>query len=254
MQGSGGLIEAAVLINEVSQLRKLTLMHADLVATAKSKYRTSDQKYQRINALELINQKASRDRLVRSKHNVSNAGVPLEEFDQRMKRRIHIIPHSDDLEVREEIIKAAIPGKSRTVYEELFENVIGFLPKDDIQEGDWLLCFESEKDAPHPKKSGAIEWMYVDYVVPNGSSSTPYTKVALQSRERKHWEAPFVLSKNVKVALRTVAIEPKYKPLYDVNVKRWNLRDADALVPDFLRELQRAVAMLGRKRTSNRSS
>jgi len=242
LQGDGGLIEAGVALNDHAHLLQLKAMYDDLVSQAQSRYPTAARKYQLINALETMNQKASLGGFVRKKKGASETGMPLAEFDPLSRPRMHVVAYEDDLDLREDNIRKAIPSKTEATYEALFGDVMGFPSKDDIREGDWILCFEADLAMMRPKRKGAIEWMYVDYVVPNGSTTKPFTKVALQQRPRKAWEAPFLLTSEVKEALVSLVAKPGYEPLYYGGLKKPGLKEADALVPSFLKELKKAVS------------
>lgn len=250
LQGHGGLIESGVVISGRTQLQQLEVFLEALMKQAHDRYRTPGEKYKKLNKLEALNRKGSLGGILKGKGKSPTnwKGVRADEFDINARPRIHVYPHDTELNVIPGKIRQAIPGKSKKEYDHLFDNIMGFLPKDEIQIGDWILCIESIFDVPQPKPkpNGAIEWMYVDYVVKRGSSSAPYTTVAIEERVSKAWEAPFLLDRQTKKAIRTAMTEPRFARLYDNKSKKGGLKAIDALTKPFIQSVQQIYA--GRNR------
>lgn len=238
LQGEGGLTEAGVLVSGQAELRQLKSFYERIVVDAKKSYDTPRKKYKKLNDLEILNQKSSLGRLLKLKE-THWKGVHINQFDVSEKRRIHICPYEPDLTIIKSKIQQAIPGRTQATYKSMYEDIMGFLPKDDVRVGDWLLCIESDLKAMHAKPKGDISWMYVDHVVPGASSTTPYTTVAIQERARKAWETPFLLDAGVQKAIRSIAPEQQFAPLYDNKAKKAGLKVADTLTMPFIRAIQK---------------
>lgn len=238
LQGDGGLIEAGVVVSDQEHVRQLKGFYQSLVDEAESRYDTPGKKYEQLNNLEALNQRASLGRLLKGKTSTKWKGVPVATFDTGANRRIHVCPYESDLKIKKPVIKKSIPGKTQATYEVLYDNVMGFLAKDDIREGDWILCIEVDLQKMVAKPNGELEWMYVDYVVEEASTSKPYTTVAIQERARKSWEVPFRLDAATKRAIRAVIEDPRYEALYDKKAKKLGLQFADRLTRRFIRDVQ----------------
>jgi hypothetical protein len=238
LQGDSGLIEAGVVVSDQAHVRQLKRFYQSLVDEAESRYDTPGKKYKQLNDLEALNQRASLGRLLKGRSLAKWKGVPVATFDTRARRRIHVCPYEFDLKIKKSVIRKSIPGKTQAAYEALYEDVMGFLAKDDIREGDWILCIEVDLQEMVAKPKGELEWMYVDYVVEEASTSKPYTTVAIQERVRNPWEVPFRLDAATKRAIRAMIEDPRYEALYDNKAKKAGLKCADQLTRPFIRDVQ----------------
>jgi hypothetical protein len=247
LQGDGGLIEAAVSIQDPDQRQALKAFHAELVAEAQERYPSAAAKHKQLKKLELDTRRARAVGLLSSGGFGRRKPIPFSKFDLDGQRRIHIVSYMDTVEADSENIRAWLPGRTDEEYVVLEENIVGFLPGDEVVPGDWLLCFEMKGGAKNPRVKGSFEWMFVDEVVPKGTTDDVYTKAALQGHALKAWEAPFDLDARFQASFSELIKEKQYCVFFDPIDRPWDLAVSDAKVPQFLAELQEVLTSSKRR-------
>lgn len=83
--------------------------------------------------------------------------------------------------------------------------------KERIEEGDWLLCYELNKNhGSYKYKGGDISWLYVHHIVQNETLQAGYPNLAIEL-EKTLPSAPFRISNPFKKAFATVINREEYK-------------------------------------------
>jgi hypothetical protein len=246
LQGSGGLIEAAVAMNvqeHAEQLRDLKNMHDRLVKRARTDYPTEAAKRKQLQWLTEIQHQASLIEgfppLGTSRAKLKSSGIRLEDYDPKWKReRIHIIGFDRELNQKQEEIAEQLPLETNCVQEHAFANYTSIDEQDDVRVGDWVLQWRTKKDTWEPRVNGWIDWIYVDFILPAVSTDEGCERVAREGRRRRADEVPFVIDDPLRQAFRRLIVQKVGEGLCPED---FTVAKTDKAVPRFLRALQREL-------------
>ena len=206
-----GLWETAVEIDDnesVQQLKELLMRYKK---EAKSLYPTETKKFKKLEEMHYSWNKASRFGHV-NRANTQEKSPDILKYNSKLDR-IHVAWHDEGgAEYDPETIAIAIPESKPYLPDDFFADSMPFLEDDnEVQQGDWLLCWQSKPSDGLPDKRTKISWLFVDDVISGGyRENGSYTKIAAQRESREHVPEPFKLDDDVKDALHKALSDDKF--------------------------------------------
>lgn len=229
-----GSYEAAVLIDEADKIKELDIQYEKYKVLAKRNYPSKNSKLIKIKEMS-----AERRAAIRSGYIVPESQEKISDFEMTEYDRIHICPYVvEKFEVDEGKFHKLVPEAGEEAFDEYFSGgTLNFLETDDINEGDWVLCWHSNSKG-YPVKNAAMEWMYVSKVVNKLGKDAPYTKVAGQIGKNPRGSEPFCLDKPTRMIIKEVLLSKKYPELLFTDPEKWKLKPADKVTPDFIKTIQ----------------
>lgn len=250
LQGEGGLVEAAVSMNSQDHARQcaaLKALHGKLVARAKKQYPDERAKRDRLEWLQQVQHRSS---LIPGFPSIGahlgkkqSQGRELNDFKPALRReRIHIAGWSYEMHHNEGALREQLINESARSQRHAFKNYISLGKKDDVRQGDWVLCWKSREDLWEPMAGGAIYWLYVDRVLASTTGNEdddPY--VAHEFRPMRKDEVPFLLTPPVKKAIRALLKSGQFLAHCRMDAG-FKMKAADREVPAFISALKQAVA------------
>lgn len=227
--------EAAVLITDSAQILSLQATMARYIALARRQYPTKDSKNARLKKLREEHKRASKIRHPKRKPIKT---PKIADYDIRNVRegrdRIHVAwgqPY--EVTYNKKAIYESTPDARDQDLDDYFGDLLIFHEDDNIYPGDWILYWCCNNDGL-PRKNGEISWIFVDAVIPRGVKDDNYTKIAVQLNDRKPPSSPFDLDDHTKQAIRSCLVAREFAPLRSEDDTTWYLKQADAVVPEFL--------------------
>lgn len=135
--------------------------------------------------------------------------------------RIHISWYQPiDLKYDTKAIGAIIPDAHGVSPDHYFSDAMTFLEDDDIQVGDWILCWPTKNNGL-PRDNGKLSWMQVHHVVPHGVSDD-YSKLAGQAADREKGTPPFHLDGFTTKLIRDALASRRFPEFISQNDDRWS--------------------------------
>ncbi len=249
LQGSRGLVEAAVAINPAHEAQAhadLKLMHERIEAKARKRYKTEDAKWAQVKdlekQLERLNRANGKALLRPTEKHIT--GTPLSVFTYApQQQHIHIIGWCEELAQDSQKVKQGMLDQSSERIAYALEHYVGVRNHDPLNVDDWVLFWETTADGLEPKPRGAIEWMRIDYVLHDTSKSKIWRKIGYEVYAREPHQMPFALDGAAKKAFRKLLRSGMFDEMYlATDAKGWSLERADAKVEQFLDVLKSIAA------------
>jgi len=262
LQGSGGLIEAAVAMNSMehpNQLKRLKAWHRVLMELAGNSYPTVQSKRKQLKWLEWVQHQAS---MIDGYPNQGNPqtkaqkkGRDIADYDLDFKQEdIHILGWSYTMDHDEKQLRSQArqknPRMSSKALDDTLENAQKYYISLDkhqhriVQQGQWVLMWKAKEDNWEPRGNGDVDWLHVDCILKTTSKdedADPH--VAHEFRRMRKDEVPFVLTKSVKQAIRELLASGKFPELSPKDPRAAiSLKIADKQVPAFIEALKKRVA------------
>jgi len=257
LQGSGGLIEAAVAMNSKEhpkQLKQLQAWHGALVNQAKKSYPTEQAKRGQLKWLARIQRQAS---MIDGYPNQGNPqakeqrkGRDIADYDWNLKQEdIHILGWSYTIEHDAEQLGAQANQKNLRMSRKALEHAQKYYisldqhQHDIVRKGHWVLTWQADAEMK-PLDEGDVDWLYVDDIFETTSKdedADPY--VAHEFCRMRKDEFPFLLTKSVKKAIRELLASGKFPELSPLDPNAAiSLKNADKRVSAFIEALKKRVA------------
>lgn len=231
-----GRLEAAVLLADEDARQRLAAQLEDYKAAARKLYPTKRAKIACLKELKQKFDKAQWHGLAGVETNSPSIGL----YDSELYR-IHIAWYGSSGDpYNKNTIGNAIPEAKRDP-DDYFEYTLQFLEEDDVQPGDWILCWRRNSDGM-PRKGGDVSWLCVHDVVSKGFDVDDYSKLVgeAKSRFRKRPMPPFTLDEPTKLLIRETLTAGKFPALLSRDSSVWRLGPADAVTPSFISALKSA--------------
>jgi hypothetical protein len=239
-----GLFEAAVELVDIDVMNQLLMQIEHYKEIARKEYPTLKKKIARLKTLKKQCDEAQWFGLMNS---VGHKAPSVENYESVLDR-IHVVwCGSEEADFNEKLIHDAVPDCRDP--DEYFLYTLQFHEDDDVQPGDWLLCWDCD-DRGLPKKSGDVSWMQVHHVIPNGFAAKDYSKLVGQTKRklRRPLEPPFKLDDSTKTLIRKTLSSRDFPELLSLDEAIWHLGPADKVTPAFIDALKKASRPGTRKR------
>lgn len=247
--GDGGLLEAGMTVDDAQELKRLNECYANYRRKAKQLYPTPAHKEAKLKALWAQWNRAIANGFIRD----DGEAKDLKSY-KIGAHRIHVAWwQPDNTGFNSNRVLSQIHDDNPSTIEKTvdldryFRGTLRFLEKDDVKFGDWILMWICNKDGA-PRRGGSIEWLYVHHVIHQGVSfqnedPDEYTMLVGESSVWKRPQYPFALTASVKRAFRAALSSGAFPALLYTGKDglSWELAPADAVVPRFLRRVQRGV-------------
>lgn len=230
--------ETAVLITDEKQILVLHATIARYIDFARRDYPNARAKRDRLAKLYLEHKNAPKShgpkRRSRKTPNIGNYDVDAGQH------RIHVAwGQPDNITFNKEAVYNSEPAAKNQNLDAYFGSCLLFHENDDIRKGDWILYWHNTNKGM-PRRNGEISWIFVDAVIAYGVKDDKYTKLAGEIKARDAHPEPFLLDDRTKNRIRTCLTFGQFAALRsEDDNKIWYLNDADKVVPDFLRCIQR---------------
>lgn len=150
--------------------------------------------------------------------------------------RVHVAWYQQEDNVRyntERVHKSEPATRNAKDLDDYFPDLMYFHKSDDIRPGDWILSWHCRNNGL-PRKDGAVEWMFVHTVIPNGIQDDTYTKLVATVCGAPIPLDPFALTQPVKARIRDCLESKSFPTLLSTDDETWLLKPADAAVQAFL--------------------
>lgn len=232
-----GNLELVALVDDRDSVAELSKIYEEYKSDAIKLYSTEKAKLDRLSRLKKQTREArTQDFLDDVRCSVSR---PLHachlSFD-----RIHVVWYrSGEASVNEDNVRRAIHEDDLLTPEQDHHEAIQFRAGDNVQEGDWLLCW-NRTESGRVRKGSKASWMYVDLVVDDGSDDAEYSKLAIQARPHSHGEEPFTIDDALNGAIVELLNSGEF-PDVCAGSRIWSLDSADQEVARFLGALKERV-------------
>lgn len=225
-------LESAVLLNKSSSIQKLQSSFDTYKKLATTLYPNLQAKKDRLRTLTRQWNTAVWHDLISDE-----SAVPAFMDYKSRQDTIHIVGYqSYDLEYNSDAVGAQIPDSMGN--DDYFSEVLGFLEEDQVEEGDWILCWDYKKNG-YPRKNGDVSWMRVHHVVPHGFIDDTHTKLVGQANNRKPGNIPFRLDPTTKAIIRDALSSGQFPELLPLDDSVWKVAP-DAVTQKFFQYLRQA--------------
>lgn len=239
MNGLGGkrLEELGVFIEEEDALKLLGDEFLRILGLAKNQYKTDSSKIKRLEYLRKI-----------TKNAISNGvatfpGKPtrLKNYNPIMKIDFYVAWYFDrKLDIDYERVENSTSEITEENFQDKVKYYFNFLEDDPIEEGNWLLAWEVDKNGNLKEKS--FWWFYVDSVISHGAKDGEYTKLVLQFKDRPSLPEPFALDDRVQEALGQVIVRDEFKSFRPTKEwSKWSVKPSLRHIDRFVEETKRLV-------------
>lgn len=241
-----GLFEAAVLLSD-SKARKQLKEQLELYKkAAREMYPTAEKKMTRLR--KLLEQENRFKWFVQS-DTAKQTSPNIVDYKSTLDR-IHICWYGRQaMEPNRERIKGEIieAGAMEDAYK-FFDDDMAFAKDDDVRVGDWILTWSCNDDG-FPHGNGAMRWIQVHYVIPNGFIDDEYPLLAGQAKAKfiAPSAPPFRLDKSIKSLIKKLLDSGKFPQFLSINSideAIWKQGPADTATPAFLAKLREEATLL----------
>jgi len=232
------LVELCVEIEERTAHERIDKIFDEFKIEAQKQYLNTDSKKHQLLMLKNQLDKAQWHSLVIE----NKSEQKLSEFNTKTNlERIHIAWYQPVKKGYAHYDLKKIPIENPNIDDSAVDNYytsMYFLEEDDIQVGDWILCWQCNING-FPRKNGNIEWMQVHCVIEDAvRGDEPYTKFVGQANDLKTGTPPFKLDNNAKQIIRDALESGEFFELISSDDSTWRLKPADKVTPRFLKYIQ----------------
>jgi hypothetical protein len=226
------LEEVGVLLDDDQPLQDLRDIYASLRERAQQQFPTEEAKQAEVKRLMRDWRIAAAEGIIASpSKELSN----IVDFTLSDNNGFHVAWYRPDPSVK--LDADAIP-----VSEDVIEDWTVFLEDDDqIENNQWLLLWAARNDGL-PNLAIRPTWMYVHEVISNAVQDNPYSKVALQRRDKLPGDnPPFHIGKPEAAALHAVLASREFPELLPEEEKPWSLTGDSHRLEQFITAVKAAV-------------
>jgi len=243
-----GRLEAAVILTDNESRQQLAAQIQRYKESARKAYPCRQKKIEQLRALKLQWNKAQWFGLTP----IASTSPSIADYKSNLDR-IHIAWYgSEKPKLARGQINRAIPDTLGIKLDDYFSGWLQFRAEDDVQPGDWILCWRCNDDGL-PRKGGDISWMYAHHVVPNGVNNKDHPKLVGETKVLRRPSPPFILDPSTKTRIRRMLASRDFPSLLLVADLLWPLGPADEVTPQFIDALRKA-AVSGRLLRGNQST
>lgn len=238
----GGNLEMGCLVEGAGEHEALQLLFSELRQKAKDLYPTESSKYDRLAELKRQWRNARRHRVP----SFDDEEVTSLEYYLIGSDVIHLAWfRSGEGVFNEAVIREADPSAEGEELKTYYREWTQFRSTDSVAVGDWILLWRCRDDGlPHGR--GAVSWMRVDQVIPDGMECEQYPLLAVQLDPHLPADEPFALDRRVIGVIRDLLHQERFSALRLRHVggeeEVWSLAAADKVVPDFLELAKQEIA------------
>ncbi|XQU09586.1 hypothetical protein P4544_07750 [Halomonas sp. LY9] len=153
----------------------------------------------------------------------------------------HYIDKKSNLD--EDNVAIEIPGYENRLKNLYIKDYLDFAPDDDIQKGDWLLCWAARADGkPDKRKKESPFWLHVNKVISHGieDKDHEYSLLAaeLKAGNTSGAKEPFNIDSKVKMIAKNLLQSDDYQALKPSEHQLWRYKNVHEENYRFLRHLQ----------------
>ena len=221
--------EVMVLVDEGNALDTLNCLYRDYKESAILSYPSEASKRRKIAELKQLSRLARMNQV--AVDIMPSSATQLLDY-KKGRDRVHVVWYqSKDVIFNESAVRGVLRSDSEAPLEGCFFDSMQFAREDDIQVGDWILCWICTQKGL-ANKSARWKWMYVDVVIENGFVDPQWPKLAGQLKKHDMCEEPFELNRLVENAMVEVLNSGRFSSLLATD--EWSLQAADSEVGVFL--------------------
>jgi hypothetical protein len=232
----GGLLEAGVLITDDATLQEA---HRYLDTLRDQAVSDSATQQRMLAALKARWDRAHWHEALPNEAGKGAAPATLADWEPH-QGRVHVTWYCEgEWAYNEAVMDKVLPEAERNAANDDATNAMTFLEGDDIQVGDWLLCWKSRTDG-RPWKGKTVSWMQVQRLVSEGATAETqgdYTQVALEFPDYASAPEPFALTTEIQALVRDRLASGDYPELLGI-ADDWSMRAAWPTAQRFLASLK----------------